>query len=81
MAAKRGTAELAKSYLDFLYSPEGQKIIAKHGFRPRNEAALAEAKLPDIKTFRVEDKLGSWADAQKKHFADGGIYDQITIKK
>jgi sulfate transport system substrate-binding protein len=81
VAAKRGTAELAKSYLDFLYSPEGQKIIAKHGFRPRNEGALAEAKLPDIKTFRVEDKLGSWADAQKKHFADGGIYDQITIKK
>ena len=81
VAAKRGTAELAKSYLDFLYSPEGQKIIAKHGFRPRNEAALAEAKLPAIKTFRVEDKLGSWADAQKKHFADGGVYDLISVKR
>jgi sulfate transport system substrate-binding protein len=81
VVAKRGTAEVAKGYLDFLYSPEGQKIIAKHGFRPRNEAALAEANLPAIKTFKVEDKLGSWADAQKKHFADGGIYDQITSTK
>jgi sulfate transport system substrate-binding protein len=80
VTAKRGTAEVAKAYLDFLYSAEGQKIIAKHGFRPRNEAALAEAKLPAVKTFRVEDKLGSWAEAQKKHFADGGIYDQVTTK-
>jgi sulfate transport system substrate-binding protein len=80
VTAKRGTAEVAKAYLDFLYSPEGQKIIAKHGFRPRNEAALAEAKLPAVKTFRVEDKLGSWAEAQKKHFADGGVYDQVTTK-
>jgi sulfate transport system substrate-binding protein len=80
VTAKRGTAEVAKAYLDFLYSPEGQKIIAKHGFRPRNEAALAEAKLPAVKTFRLEDKLGSWAEAQKKHFADGGIYDQVTTK-
>lgn len=80
VTAKRGTAELAKAYLDFLYSPEGQKIIAKHGFRPRNEAAFAEAKLPAVKTFRVEEKIGSWAEAQKKHFADGGIYDEITTK-
>ena len=80
VTAKRGTAELAKAYLDFLYTPEGQKIIAKHGFRPRNEAALAEAKLPAVKTFRVEDKIGSWADAQKKHFADGGVFDQIATQ-
>lgn len=77
---KRGTAELAKGYLDFLYSPEGQKIIAKHGFRPRDAAALAEAKLPEIKIFKVEDKISSWPDAQKTHFADGGVYDQITAK-
>jgi sulfate transport system substrate-binding protein len=78
VTAKRGTAKLAKGYLDFLYSPEAQKIIAKQGFRPRDEAVLADAKLPAIKTFKVEDVLGSWADTQKKHFADGGIYDQIT---
>lgn len=78
VTAKRGTGALAKAYLDFLYSPEGQKIIAKHSFRPRDPAALAEAKLPSIKTFKVEDVFGSWAEAQKQHFADGGIYDQIT---
>jgi sulfate transport system substrate-binding protein len=78
VTAKRGTAELAKGYLDFLFSPEAQKIIAKQGFRPRDAGAFAEAKLPEIKTFRVEDKIGSWADTQKKHFADGGVYDQIT---
>lgn len=81
VTSKRGTAETAKAYLDFLYSPEAQKIIAKHGFRARDAAALAEAKLPEIKTFKVETVFGSWADAQKKHFADGGIYDQITSTK
>ncbi|HML41600.1 MULTISPECIES: sulfate ABC transporter substrate-binding protein [Hyphomicrobium] len=81
ITAKRGTAELAKGYLDFLYTPAAQKIIAKHGFRPWDKDALAEAKLPEIKTFKVEDKISSWADAQKKHFADGGIYDQITTTK
>ena len=80
VTAKRGTAELAKGYLNFLYSPEAQKIIAKQGFRPRDTAALTEANLPAIKIFKVEDLIGSWADAQKKHFADGGIYDQITAK-
>lgn len=81
ITAKRGTAELAKGYLDFLYSPEAQKIIANQGFRPRDAAVLAEAKLPAIKTFKVEDLIGNWADTQKKHFADGGIYDQITAAK
>jgi sulfate transport system substrate-binding protein len=81
VATKHGTAELAKAYLDFLFSAEGQKIIAKHGFRPRDTAALAEAKLPDVKTFKVENVFGSWKAAQEKHFADGGIYDQITTPK
>lgn len=80
ITAKRGTADLAKGYLNFLYSPEAQKIIAKQGFRPRDAAVLAEAKLPALKTFKVEDLIGSWADTQKKHFADGGVYDQITTK-
>lgn len=81
ITAKRGTAELAKGYLDFLFSPEAQKIIAKHGFRPRDEAVLAEAKFPALKTFKVEELIGPWADTQKKHFADNGIYDQITATK
>jgi sulfate transport system substrate-binding protein len=80
IAAKRGTTELAKGYLDFLYSPEAQKIIAAQGFRPRDATVLADAKLPAIKTFKVEEVIGSWADAQKTHFADGGVYDQITAR-
>ncbi|MCC7252563.1 sulfate ABC transporter substrate-binding protein [Hyphomicrobium sp.] len=81
ITAKRGSLDLAKGYLNFLFSPEAQKIIAKQGFRPRDEAAFAEAKLPAITTFKVEELIGPWADAQKKHFADGGIYDQITATK
>lgn len=80
ITAKRGTAELAKGYLNFLYSPEAQTIIARQGFRPRDASVLADAKLPAIETFKVEELIGSWADTQKKHFADGGVYDQITAR-
>lgn len=83
VVAKRGTAAEAKAYLDFLYADEGQKIIAKHFFRPRSEAVLkANAdRFPPIKAFYVEQLLGNWADVQKKHFADGGIYDQIVVNR
>jgi sulfate transport system substrate-binding protein len=81
VVAKHKTADVAKAYLDFLFSDDAQKIIAKHHFRPRSEAVLKEAHLPEIKTFSVEDKIGKWADVQKIHFADGGIYDQITTKQ
>ena len=80
---KRGTAQLAKAYLDFLFSDAAQEIIAKHHFRPRSEAVRKEvsAQFPEIRTFSVEEKLGPWAELQKTHFADGGIYDQITVKQ
>ncbi|MGL4396069.1 MAG: sulfate ABC transporter substrate-binding protein [Hyphomicrobium sp.] len=80
VAEKRKTAELARGYLTYLYGDDAQRIIAKHNFRPRSEAVRKEfaAHFPDIKTFTVEDKIGPWADVQKAHFADGGIYDQIT---
>lgn len=83
VVAKKGTAKIASAYLDFLFSPPGQEIIAKHAFRPRDEKLLAKLadRFPPIKTFDVEATLGSWADVQKKHFADGGIYDQIILKK
>lgn len=79
---KRKTAELAKAYLDFLYGDDAQRIIAKHNFRPRSEVVLKEtaSQFPAIKTFTVEDKIGAWADVKKLHFADGGIYDQVTTK-
>jgi sulfate/thiosulfate transport system substrate-binding protein len=78
---KRKTEKIAKAYLDFLFSDEAQKIIAKHHFRPQNAAILKESHLPEIRTFTVEDKIGPWAEVQKTHFADGGVYDQITAKQ
>ena len=80
---KRGTAKVAEGYVQFLFSPAGQEIIAKHNFRPRDPAVLARNadKFPPIRTFTVEEKLGGWAAVQKAHFADGGIFDQIVVKR
>jgi len=81
VVAKHNSRQAAEAYLNFLYSDAAQKIIAKHHFRPRSETAAKEAALPAIKTFDVEQKIGPWAEVQKAHFADGGIYDQITSRK
>ncbi len=83
VAARRGSEKLAKAYLDFLFSPAGQEIIAKHDFRPRDPAVLKKhaAKYPAIRTFTVEQKLGGWVAVQKAHFADGALYDQIVARK
>ncbi len=83
VAAKRGSEKLAKAYLDFLFSPAGQEIIAKHDFRPRDQAVLKKhaAKYPAIRSFTVEQKLGGWAAVHKAHFADGALYDQIVARK
>lgn len=80
---KRGTRKQAQAWLEFLYSPEGQSLIAKHRLRPLNAAALKAnaARFPALKTFTVESLFGSWAAAQKIHFADGGVYDQIVVKR
>ena len=77
--AKKGTAEQAKAYLDFLYSPEGQEIAAKHNIRPRNEAVLKKyaSAFKPIKLFTVNEYFGSLAEAQKVHFNDGGLFDKI----
>lgn len=79
---KRGTRKLATAYLEFLFSPTAQGIIAKHHFRPRDPAVLKQyaSQFPPIKTFTVEDQLGGWKAVQKTHFADGGIYDQIIVR-
>jgi sulfate transport system substrate-binding protein len=82
--AKKGTTELAKAYLDFLYSPEGQEIAAKHNIRPRNEAVLKKhaSAFKPIKLFTVSDYFGSLAEAQKVHFNDGGQFDKLyTVGK
>ena len=77
---KKGTRKLAEAYLQFLYSEAGQEIAAKHHLRPRNEKVLAKyAKdFPKVSTFTVDEVFGSWAQAQKAHFADGATYDQIA---
>jgi sulfate/thiosulfate transport system substrate-binding protein len=81
--AKRGSQALAKAYLDFLYSPEAQEIIAKHNLRPRNpEVAKRHAqRFGNVKTFSVDSLLGGWSKAAKTHFADGGVYDQLVLKR
>ncbi len=83
VADKRGTRKVAQAYLEYLYSPEAQEIIAKHNLRPRNAEVLKRhaQRFPAIKTFTVESVFGSWATTQKTHFADGGLYDQIFTRK
>jgi sulfate/thiosulfate-binding protein len=80
---RKGTARLAKAYLEYLYSPVGQEIAARHYFRPRDPVVLAKYadRFPSIPLFTVEEVAGSWTDAQKVHFADGGVFDQIYEKK
>jgi sulfate transport system substrate-binding protein len=83
VADKKGTRKVATAYLEFLFSPAGQEIIAKHAFRPRSEEVLQKyaSRFPAIKTFSVEQTLGGWDKVQKDHFADGAIYDQIVVRR
>ena len=79
VAKKHGTEAVAKGYLDYLYSDEGQRIIAKYHYRPSNPTILKEtaAQFPQLALFTVKDLEGDWEKAQKKHFAQGGLFDQI----
>jgi hypothetical protein len=65
------------------FSLQGQEIVVRHAFLPRDERVLETLanRFPAIKTFSVERVPGSWAEVQRKHFADGGIYDRIVIKR
>jgi sulfate/thiosulfate-binding protein len=76
-----GTAEVAKAYLEFLYSPEGQEIGAKNFYRPRSqEVAQKYAKqFPKLTLFTIDELFGGWQKAQKKHFDSEGIFDQIQL--
>jgi sulfate/thiosulfate-binding protein len=78
-AKKHGTADAAKAYLEFLYSPEAQELIAEHFFRPRDEKALAKVsdQHPKIPLFTIEDTFGGWHKAHEVHFSDGGLFDTI----
>ena len=77
---RRGTRKVAEAYLAFLYSPEGQRLAAKHYYRPRepqHAAAADVARFPTLELVTIDGAFGSWAKAQAEHFADGGIFDQI----
>ena len=79
IARKHGTLEVANAYLDYLYSPEGQRIAAKHYYRPvaPEHADPADiARFPKLELVSIEE-FGGWAKVQQEHFADGGIFDQI----
>jgi sulfate transport system substrate-binding protein len=76
---KRGTRKVAEAYLQFLYTEQGQAIIAQNYYRPsvEKEAKKFAAQFPNVKLFKVTDVAGDWITAQKTHFADGGVFDQI----
>jgi len=78
---KRGTRKVAEAYLRYLYSPQGQEIAAKDGYRPRDQAVAAKyaSKFPKLPLFTVDDTFGGWQKAQTTHFADGGTFDQIYV--
>ncbi|AUT47050.1 sulfate ABC transporter substrate-binding protein [Achromobacter sp. Marseille-Q0513] len=77
---KKGTRAAAQAYLEFLYTPAAQEIIAKNYYRPidKDVAAKYESKFPKVKLVKIDDKIfGGWRKAQKDHFSDGGTFDQI----
>ena len=79
VASRHGTKEVTEEYLKYLYSKEGQEIAAKNYYRPRLESVVKKyaAKFPKIDLLTIDDAFGGWQKAQAKHFADGGIFDQI----
>ncbi len=76
---RKGTRRVAEEYLKYLYTPEGQEIAAKNYYRPRDKKVAAKyAKVfPKVRLFTIDEVFGGWRKAQKSHFADGGVFDQI----
>jgi sulfate transport system substrate-binding protein len=82
VAEKKGTTDVAKAYLEYLYSEEGQTIAARNFYRPRSKdvAAKYASAFPKLDLFTIDEVFGGWKKAQAAHFADGGIFDQIYVK-
>jgi sulfate/thiosulfate-binding protein len=80
---KKGTRAVAQAYLEYLYSTEGQEIAAKNYYRPIDPAVAAKyaKQFPKVGLITIDEVFGGWAKAQKTHFADGGVFDQIYTKK
>jgi sulfate/thiosulfate-binding protein len=83
VAKKKGTGEVAKAYLEYLYSDEGQDIAGRNYYRPTAEKALAKyaSVFPKVQFFTIDEAFGGWAKATKAHFEDNGSFDQIYLKK
>ncbi|CAN1497232.1 Sbp ABC-type sulfate transport system, periplasmic component [Methylophilaceae bacterium] len=81
-AKKHGTEDVAKAYLEYLYTEEGQEIAAKNYYRPTlaSVAKKYEAQFPKVKLVQIDQEFGGWQKAQKNHFSDGGTFDQIYQK-
>jgi len=79
VAARRKSAAAARAYLEYLYTPEGQEIAARHHFRPTLDSVMAKhaATFPPIEMITIDAAFGGWATAQEKHFANGGVFDRI----
>jgi sulfate/thiosulfate transport system substrate-binding protein len=78
---KHGTREVAQAYLEYLYSPTGQALAAKHYYRPVAPEHADPADLerfPDVELITIDEVFGGWQEAQSRHFADGGVFDQIA---
>lgn len=82
-AKSNGTEKVASAYLNYLYTDQGQEIIAKNYYRPRNKTILQKygKQFPNIKLVTIDGYFGGWAKAQKEHFDDGGTFDQIYQPK
>ena len=82
-AKKHGNEAVAKAYLDYLYTEEGQEIAAKNYYRPTlaSVAKKFEAQFPKVNLIKIDEAFGGWAKAQKTHFSDGGTFDQIYAKQ
>jgi sulfate transport system substrate-binding protein len=76
---EKGTRQAAEAYLSYLYSPEGQELAARHFYRPRRAdvAAKYADRFPSVDLFTIEDTFGGWPAAQRRFFADGGVFDEI----
>jgi sulfate transport system substrate-binding protein len=82
VAQKHGTTDVAKGYLEYLYSPAGQRLAAKHFYRPvlpEHADPVDVARFPAVNLFTIDEMFGGWQKAQNIHFADGGTFDQIYV--
>lgn len=81
VAQQKGTTEVATAYLNFLYSPEAQEILAKRSFRVHDAAAIEAHKFPEVNLLTVENSLGGWEGVAANHLAEGGILDQVFVNQ